>query len=296
MDTKHLRYFCAAAKHEHISKAAEELFITQPALSRIIRQLEEELNVPLFESKGRGVQLTPTGRYLYSVASKSLMELDSAFREIQNRASPSKEGISITNMAPEVCPYLIRDFLSTYPETPVSEFQASGAEPEGADQLLSEFLLAYQPVSYQGYASEKLLESSYGVLAAAEHPLAQMDAITLEQAAKYPHIAYSSPLHLPDSIAEAMSHPDYIISDLHSIARLVSGGSGVAILPQVFWESAKADIAPHFSESVLPKIRPLADVDAALSIYLGTQIPSAETPASACFRAFCKDYFSPAGG
>lgn len=291
MDTKHLRYFCVAAKHEHISKAAEELFITQPALSRIIRQLEEELDVTLFESKGRGVQLTPTGRYLYAVASKSLTELDSAFREIQNRATPSKEGISVTNMAPEVCPYLIRDFIKEHPGVPVSEFQSSGSEPEGADQMLSEFLLSYQPISYQGYTCQTLLTSPYGVLVAPEHPLTKLDKIPLEQAAAYPHIAYSSPLHLPDPIAEAMSHPDYIISDLHSISRLVSQGNGVAIVPMVFWQSAKADIAPHFSESALPKIYPLANVDATLSVYLGIQVPSAESSASSHFRSFCEGYF-----
>lgn len=55
MELRQLEYFCEAAKHQHISKAADALFISQPALSRAIKNLEEELQVPLFVPQGRGV-------------------------------------------------------------------------------------------------------------------------------------------------------------------------------------------------------------------------------------------------
>ena len=74
MELRHLEYFCEAAKHQHISKAADALFISQPALSRAIKNLEEELQVPLFVPQGRGVRLSVYGVYFYSVVSRILTD------------------------------------------------------------------------------------------------------------------------------------------------------------------------------------------------------------------------------
>jgi len=65
LELRHLSYFLSVAEELHFSKAAEKLFITQPALSRQIRQLEELLETDLFKRDKRNVRLTDTGRYLY---------------------------------------------------------------------------------------------------------------------------------------------------------------------------------------------------------------------------------------
>jgi LysR family nitrogen assimilation transcriptional regulator len=64
MDIRQLRYFVTVANHENFSKAAQQLFIAQPALSRSIRALEGELEVRLFDRHLRGATLTPEGREL----------------------------------------------------------------------------------------------------------------------------------------------------------------------------------------------------------------------------------------
>ena len=60
-----LNYFRVAARQEHISRAAEELHIAQPALSVTIRKIEEELGVPLFERNGRHIELNENGKALF---------------------------------------------------------------------------------------------------------------------------------------------------------------------------------------------------------------------------------------
>src|SRR5262245_66111967 len=68
MDFRHLRAFIAVAEESSITRAAERLHISQPPLSRLIRQLEDELNVTLFARHRQGVTLTDTGRHLLEKA------------------------------------------------------------------------------------------------------------------------------------------------------------------------------------------------------------------------------------
>ena len=65
MELSQLRYFCAVAESQHMTKTAERLHIAQPALTQSIRRLEKELGVPLFVPRGRGIALTEYGRFLY---------------------------------------------------------------------------------------------------------------------------------------------------------------------------------------------------------------------------------------
>ena len=76
MNITQLRYFCVLARHEHFGRAAEELHITQPSLSKTIHLLENELGVYLFEKDGRGVRLTRQGRRYFKYVSDGLASLD----------------------------------------------------------------------------------------------------------------------------------------------------------------------------------------------------------------------------
>ena len=72
MDLRHLRYFAAVAETCHFGRAAEQLHVAQPALSYAIRQLEEELDVTLFNRTTRQVTLTPAGEFLKTEAERIL--------------------------------------------------------------------------------------------------------------------------------------------------------------------------------------------------------------------------------
>ena len=76
MELRDLRYFCTAAETEHISKAAEKLGVSQPFLTKIITQLEEELGCELFDHVGRRVKLNRYGKLLLESANKILDEID----------------------------------------------------------------------------------------------------------------------------------------------------------------------------------------------------------------------------
>lgn len=68
MNFLQLKYFKTVAELEHITNAADQLYISQPALSKSIHLLEQEVGYPLFERAGTGIQLNENGRILYNYA------------------------------------------------------------------------------------------------------------------------------------------------------------------------------------------------------------------------------------
>lgn len=85
MELTQLRYFLEVAKTQHVTRSAEILHVAQPALTQAIHRLENELEVPLFSSKGRNIVLTPYGKYFYEKLEpllKSLNELPENLREM----------------------------------------------------------------------------------------------------------------------------------------------------------------------------------------------------------------------
>ncbi|WP_166964771.1 LysR family transcriptional regulator [Yeosuana marina] len=76
IELRHIRYFLAVSELLHFRKAAEKLFISQPGLSRQIKEMEDHLGIKLFDRHNRQVKLTPTGLYLKEELSKNLKSLD----------------------------------------------------------------------------------------------------------------------------------------------------------------------------------------------------------------------------
>ena len=88
MSLSQLQYFVVVAEEQHITRAAERLRISQPPLSRQIQALEDELGQPLFERRGRGIQLTAFGRYFATKASAILAHVESVVADSKRWAKP----------------------------------------------------------------------------------------------------------------------------------------------------------------------------------------------------------------
>ena len=290
MELRQLQYFCTAAKYEHISKAADELLISQPALTRTIKQLEEELNISLFESKGRGIRLTPLGMYFYHVVSRLLDDLNSSVRQLQSQSALFGNGIMLTNEIPELYPYMLRAFLSEYPGIPVSENNHTSNAIEGAERMQTGFILSYQPLTLQGFHSESVLKDSYCLLVAPNHRFAALTEIDLTAVKAEPHIAYS-PLPLPTSFEHALPHPNYLISDLHSLICLVAKNYGVAIIPRLFWALVQPELQSLLGAAATPKLLTLKELPERLHVYLTAPNRSDLSDYEDTFLSFCREYF-----
>jgi DNA-binding transcriptional LysR family regulator len=92
VDTRLLRYFAAVAEEGNLTRAAERLFVSQPALTKQIRQLESQLGVPLFTRSRAGMTLTAAGRALADRIPAVLGELDQALREAKAAGAVTETG------------------------------------------------------------------------------------------------------------------------------------------------------------------------------------------------------------
>ena len=95
MELRHLRYFIVVAQELNMTRAAEKLFISQPPLTRQIKQLEEELGVQLFIRKPRGLELTQSGLYFLQQADAILEKVNATIEGTRQVAQHHKSVLSI---------------------------------------------------------------------------------------------------------------------------------------------------------------------------------------------------------
>ncbi|MEF9971299.1 MAG: LysR family transcriptional regulator [Oscillospiraceae bacterium] len=95
MEIRDLRFFCMVAELEHVSKAAEKLGTSQPFLTKVIGQLENELELKLFDKVNRRLRLNQNGKYFYARASKLLADLDNLVDEMDQLADKQQRDIRL---------------------------------------------------------------------------------------------------------------------------------------------------------------------------------------------------------
>lgn len=119
MELRHLRYFVAVAEELHFGRAAERLFIVQPALSKQISVLEKELGVTLFERSKRHVQITPAGEALLQDARQMLAQAEGAVQRAKQASTGQAGVLRIGFIAPalyELLPRALRAFRAACPD------------------------------------------------------------------------------------------------------------------------------------------------------------------------------------
>ena len=121
--------FFTAAKHQNISLAAKELFISQPAVSKAISKLEDNLQTPLFYRSSKGVRLTPEGEILFKQAENAFLALKSGEDQLNRRKELGMGQLSI-GVSNTLCKYVLlpylKDFIKEYPHIRISiECQSS---------------------------------------------------------------------------------------------------------------------------------------------------------------------------
>ena len=148
MDLLQLRYFQVVARHQHVSRAAAELRIAQPALSRSIARLEAELGVALFDRRGRRVRLNRFGALFLARVQNALGELDQARQELRDAAGLARGTVAVAVETLRMITQLAAGFLADHPEVSLRLYQSPA--PLMSAQLQAgevDLCLASQPLA-----------------------------------------------------------------------------------------------------------------------------------------------------
>jgi len=193
MADRRLQVFHAVAKHQSFTKAAEALFMTQPAVTFQIKQLEQHFNTRLFDRGHGRISLTPAGAVVLEFAERILglsAELDTRVKEMTGEVSgPLLVGAS-TTIAEFLLPQVLGDFKSRYPKVlPRLAVGNSETVESRVAEHTSDIGFIEAPSRSVGVVSEICCEDELQAVCAPSHPVARLKAATPKQLAQYPFIS-----------------------------------------------------------------------------------------------------------
>jgi DNA-binding transcriptional LysR family regulator len=190
VDTRLLRYFVAVAEEGNLTRAAARLFVSQPALTKQIKQLEAKLGQTLFTRSRAGMALTDAGRALLSRAPDVLTTWDHALAGIQSAARVLRVGF-IGSGANEATPRIIAEFGRRVPDWRVEMRQAAWTNPS-AGLATGDVDVAFVRLPFPGeerlYVEVLFTEPRWVALPDA-HPLADREEIAFEELWDEPFVA-----------------------------------------------------------------------------------------------------------
>jgi LysR family hydrogen peroxide-inducible transcriptional activator len=249
MDLDQLRYFLRVAERQSFTKAAADLAISQPALSRSIQKLEEDLGLPVFERQARAVVLTDAGRLLQSRARQALALLDDTRTEITDDGRSGRLRIgAIPTVAPYFLPDVLRRFTKAFPNASVVVREETTALLLKAcgDGEIDLGILAL-PVSAPSLDVEALFEEELLLVMPPDHPLASRPTIRIADIESLPFILLDEAHCLTDTIVSFCKQRSFQpvaverTSQLATVQELVSLAHGVSMIPAMASRCDRSD-------------------------------------------------------
>ncbi len=186
---KQLRAFCKAVETKSISKAGEELFLSQPTVSLQIRALERELRVQVFERRGPVINLTPDGEVLYKLAKPLINGIDNLEANFNSLAGRSDSGELHITAGQTACMYLLPRYLQHFREQyPGIHIKLSNNTGKTGRELLKSDVVDFAvgtATDSDDMVFEPLFEYEPVLITPLDHPLAGRKDITLEDISPY---------------------------------------------------------------------------------------------------------------
>ncbi len=292
MELRHLRYFVAVAAHGSFNRAAESLHVTQPPLSRQVKDLEEELGVPLLVRGSNSVKLTEVGEAFYEDAREVLARADDAVRRVRGEAGKEILRVGYTpSMTTGIMSIALGKFQATSPSVRIELADLSSREINelaGAGRL--DLVVIPGVVAPQGIPGFQLTEISrmHPVLVLpARHPLAKLKRIPIARLHQLPMVGLAKP-NYPEYVTTVRG----VLKPFGISPRFVSlVNDGFSTL---FVELEAQNAAAIFAEGIvdiLPQTlvgRPFASKLASIAVVIGLPAlrpkPHAETFARLLFE------------
>lgn len=287
MELLQLKYFQTVARYEHVTRAAEELHIPQPALSKTISILEKELGVLLFDRRGKYIHLNQYGRAFLKRVELALTAIEDGKNELNDLAGKTSGGVKLAVLAASnLLPELLSSFRKEYPHISfnlIQHFPSSITKPD------FDLCISSSTMKLEGTNSTPIVKEEIFLAVPVEHPLAKRTSVHLSEVAGDDFIslkAGQSLRELTDSFCQYAGFTPHIIfesDDPSTVRGLIRAGQGIAFIPAITWGGATGT-----SMKLLHIEEPVCERTLSLSYTVERYLPQA----ARLFRQFAIDYFA----
>lgn len=281
-----LKYFQVVARLEHISKAAEELYVSQPALSKTISQLEKELGIRLFDRNGKYIKLNRYGKAFCAKVELALKTLKDAKHELKDMSNDPCEEIRLVVLASShLLPELLSRFREQYPQVRFRLMQHltnSNSQPD-FDLCISAFPLTTRQIEHTPLLRESIL-----LAVPLDYPLAKQSRVKLNELKNEKFIVLKKGKELrkiTDVICKEQNFVPQITfesDDPATVRGLIRAKQGIGFIPEVTWGgSTGKDV----------KLLKIEEGTFERTIFLAWNNGGYVTDLQQIFRQFVIDYF-----
>ena len=268
MTLQQLRYFCVMAEVLHYTHAADLLYISQPSLSYSLSKLEEELEIPLFEKKGKRVMLTKYGEEFLPYAKRALAELARGQERLKELNTTAAEIISlgfIYSSSFSILPSFVEKYYEFMGSRDTHFRFHQGMTGGLIEQLLNgtiDLMIAGDP-EIDSIEKVSIAKQELFLAVPNSHHLSTRESVSLSDITgeKLISITHDAQIyrHLADKFKSANFTPNIVFEadEYSSMAASVRTGAGIAIMPRL-----------PMMEDISLKLLPFADKSMARDIYL----------------------------
>lgn len=242
MDLRPLRALVEVVRQGGFSQAAKVIYATQPTISKAVRQLEDELGMPLLDRHAQPIRLTEAGEIVYRRALTMLAERDDLYAEL-DELKGLKRGVLRLGLPPlgssSLFAPMFARFRSRYPQIEISLVEHGSRRLEemvmaGEIELAASLKPVPDHMEWQPVAREPLV-----ALMPADHPRARATSVGLDELRESPFILFESGFALNRIIHDACQRAGFAPAiaarsgQIDFIVALVAAGLGVAFLPRI---------------------------------------------------------------
>lgn len=292
MDLLQLKYFREIARDNSVTRTAERLMISQPALSKSLRNLETELGLPLFDRVGRGIKLNADGQYFFEAVDRALNVLEEASYHLKSRGIQENRTVTLINLIPEYYTWFMDAFLAEANGIPLREIFLESTVEDTLYNGDADAALSFQGTDRCDFINETLLEDELLLMLPPEHPGFGTDRVLPEQFCQEAIIAYYFDLGIPHAIQSMIKNPSYQVSDLMMVVRLVEQGYGVSVIPSYLWLQIQPKLRFLRERGRTPKVLPIHMDSGGHHVIITYSDVRPVSQNSRWFIQFAKDYFS----
>lgn len=243
LDTLGVQAFISIADHAGFQRAANELHISQTAITRRLQNLETHLGVKLIERTTRTVALTPTGRDFLPQARRLMSELSKALVEIVESGKASRGDVCIACVPTagiQFLPRILQEYSNSFPDNRITILDhSSAAAADAVVRREAELGITVAQTHDPDLTSTRLLHDQFALICRDDHPLASKKSLAWKQLAPYPLIFAGQANANRSVLDQALGNSKVKLQLFYEVQRsstalgLVAEGVAAAVVPRL---------------------------------------------------------------